>query len=96
MSIYIYFFSPDYQKYFIKLHFTSVILLSVIRITTCAASGRTGPTDEKCTEKYNNTNIELLIPSLIQEEKRSTFNLYGVQRWTAPRGEYYTLVDKSF
>ncbi|XP_018396574.1 PREDICTED: ALK tyrosine kinase receptor [Cyphomyrmex costatus] len=65
---------------------------TVIRITTCGASGNTGPTDKKCTEKYNNTNVELFIPPTTQEEEKSAFNLHGVQRWTAPRGEYYTLI----
>ncbi|KYN34630.1 ALK tyrosine kinase receptor [Trachymyrmex septentrionalis] len=65
---------------------------TVIRITTCAASGREGPTDEKCTEKYNNTNVELFKSSLTPENEKSAFNLYGIQRWTAPRGEYYTLI----
>lgn len=70
----------------------SLILFSVIRITTCGATGRSGPT-EKCAEKYNNTDVELFVPSSTEDqEEKSAFNLYGVQRWTAPRGEYYTLV----
>lgn len=66
--------------------------VSVIRITTCETTGRNGPTTENC-EKFNNTDVELLMPSSTEEEKGSPFNLKGVQRWTAPRGEYYTLVD---
>ncbi|XP_012522088.2 ALK tyrosine kinase receptor [Monomorium pharaonis] len=62
---------------------------TVIRITTCGATGRKGPTAEKCAEKYNDTNVELFMPS---QEEKLVFNLEGVQRWTAPRGEYYTLI----
>ncbi|KAL0123932.1 hypothetical protein PUN28_006035 [Cardiocondyla obscurior] len=65
---------------------------TVVRITTCGASGRDGPTVEQCAEKYNNnTDVELFVPPQDQEEKPA-FNLNGVQRWTVPRGEYYTLI----
>lgn len=67
---------------------------TVIRISTCGVTGRYGPTVENCTEKYNDTNIEMYVPPSTQDqEEKSAFNLEGVQRWTAPRGEYYTLVD---
>lgn len=68
-------------------------LFSVIRITTCGATGRIGPNIEKCAEKYNNTDVELFVPSTQDQEEKPAFILDGVQRWTAPRGEYYTLVD---
>ncbi|XP_076675839.1 anaplastic lymphoma kinase isoform X2 [Andrena cerasifolii] len=58
---------------------------TVIRVTTCGATGRTGPTAEKCAEVYNGTDITLLA-------ENSSLNLNGVQQWTAPRGGYYTLI----
>ncbi|XP_029176509.1 ALK tyrosine kinase receptor-like isoform X2 [Nylanderia fulva] len=67
---------------------------TVIEITTCGATGRTGPIIDECAEKYNSTNVELIVPSSIsdQENMPAIFNSNGVQRWTAPRGEYYTLI----
>ncbi|KMQ91292.1 alk tyrosine kinase receptor-like protein [Lasius niger] len=67
---------------------------SVIRITACGATGRTGPIIEDCAEKHNSTNVELIVPSSTpdQENTPPIFNSNGVQRWTAPRGEYYTLI----
>ncbi|XP_050480798.1 ALK tyrosine kinase receptor isoform X2 [Bombus huntii] len=64
---------------------------TVIRITTCGNTGRTGPNSEQCTEEYNSTDIEVLASSATVEESLPS-NLNGVQRWTAPRGGYYTLI----
>ncbi|XP_024885516.1 leukocyte tyrosine kinase receptor [Temnothorax curvispinosus] len=63
---------------------------TVIRITTCGATGRNGPTYEKC----NDTDVEFLSPSQNEEDKMPfpLIPLNGIQRWTAPRGEYYTLI----
>lgn len=74
------------------------MLISVIQITACGATGRTGPIIEECAEKYNSTNVELIMPRSIpdQENMPVIFNSNGVQRWTAPRGEYYTLVVKKY
>lgn len=70
------------------------ILFTVIRITPCGATGRTGPTVEQCAEEHNGTDVELITPALILPNRdMPAFNLSGVQRWTAPRGEYYTLVE---
>ncbi|XP_067210065.1 ALK tyrosine kinase receptor isoform X2 [Linepithema humile] len=67
--------------------------ISVIRITTCGAVGRTGPNKMQCAEKYNRTDVELIVPSPISEQgDMPVFYLNGVQRWTASRGEYYTLI----
>lgn len=68
-----------------------------IRITSCGATGRKGPTIEKCAEEHNSSDVELVVaPSISeQESKLPIFSSNGVQRWTAPRGEYYTLVDIS-
>ncbi|CAK9818713.1 ALK tyrosine kinase receptor [Anthophora plagiata] len=63
---------------------------TVIRITTCGNNGRIGPTSEQCAEEYNKTDIELITPPPTVEDL--LFNLNGVQRWTAPRGGYYTLI----
>lgn len=63
---------------------------TVIRVTTCGATGRTGPTVEQCAEENNRTEIELIVPSSSQDA--TAFHLNGVQRWTAPRGGYYTLI----
>lgn len=68
-------------------------LLSVIRITACEATGRKGPTIEECAEKHNDTNVELIVRSSDQENTAPIFNSNGTQRWTVPRGEYYTLVN---
>lgn len=76
-----------YRNFFIVLFF--VFVFSVIRITTCGNTGRTGPNSEQCTEEYNSTDIEVLAPSAAVEESPPS-NLNGVQRWTAPRGGYYT------
>ncbi|XP_014489492.1 PREDICTED: ALK tyrosine kinase receptor isoform X2 [Dinoponera quadriceps] len=67
---------------------------TVIRITTCGATGRKGPTAEQCADEYNGTDVELIVPSssLSDQEVTSSHNLNGMQRWTAPRGEYYTLI----
>ncbi|XP_025157747.1 ALK tyrosine kinase receptor [Harpegnathos saltator] len=67
---------------------------TVIRITSCGATGRTGPTAEQCAEEYNGTDVELIVPSSLpdQEVTSGAHNLSGMQRWTAPRGEYYTLI----
>ncbi|XP_017880511.1 ALK tyrosine kinase receptor isoform X2 [Ceratina calcarata] len=64
---------------------------TVIRITTCGNMGRTGPTVKQCAEEYNSTDIELLTPPADSPDPDS-FNLNGIQRWTAPRGGYYTLI----
>ncbi|XP_034171879.1 anaplastic lymphoma kinase isoform X1 [Osmia lignaria lignaria] len=64
---------------------------TVIRIGTCGATGRTGPTPDQCADEYNKTGIELILPPPEMEDPFS-FNLNGVQRWTAPRGGYYTLI----
>ncbi|XP_076176518.1 anaplastic lymphoma kinase isoform X2 [Ptiloglossa arizonensis] len=63
---------------------------TVIRITTCGATGRIGPTAEQCLEEYNKTGVQFVIPPPLLED--SNFHLNGVQRWTAPRGGYYTLI----
>ncbi|XP_015429458.1 PREDICTED: ALK tyrosine kinase receptor [Dufourea novaeangliae] len=63
---------------------------TVIRITTCGATGRTGPTVEQCAAEYNRTDIELIVPPAPLQD--ASFYLNGVQRWTAPRGGYYTLI----
>ncbi|XP_012145693.1 anaplastic lymphoma kinase isoform X2 [Megachile rotundata] len=64
---------------------------TVIKITTCGATGRTGPTRELCSEEYNKTGVELMVPPPDLKDPFS-YNLNGVQRWTAPRGGYYTLI----
>lgn len=53
-----------------------------------------GPTATQCANEYNGTNIEVTPFSLSSSssEEVSNFNLKGIQRWTAPRGGYYTLV----
>ncbi|KAK1117952.1 hypothetical protein K0M31_015619 [Melipona bicolor] len=66
---------------------------TVIRIGTCGNTGRTGPSAEQCAEEYNSTDVELLeAPSTTPLQQPSSLNLNGVQRWTAPRGGYYTLI----
>lgn len=67
--------------------------MAVIRITTCGAIGRIGPTAEQCAEEHNGTNVELITSLALSNHEMLIFNLTGVQRWTAPRGEYYTLVE---
>ncbi|XP_076236265.1 anaplastic lymphoma kinase isoform X2 [Calliopsis andreniformis] len=58
---------------------------TVIRVTTCGATGRMGPTPEQCAEEYNGTDTKLVVED-------SSPNLNGVQQWTVPRGGYYTLI----
>ncbi|KAK9299944.1 hypothetical protein QLX08_007170 [Tetragonisca angustula] len=65
---------------------------TVVRIGTCGNTGRTGPSSEQCAEEYNSTDIELLAPSTTPQQESPFLNLSGVQRWTAPRGGYYTLI----
>ncbi|XP_053974206.1 ALK tyrosine kinase receptor isoform X2 [Hylaeus volcanicus] len=62
---------------------------TVIRISTCGATGRTGPTVEQCMDEHNKTGVELIVPPSSED---TSFNLNGVQKWTVPRGGYYTLV----
>ncbi|XP_031836034.1 anaplastic lymphoma kinase isoform X3 [Nomia melanderi] len=63
---------------------------TVIRLTTCGAKGRIGPTVEQCAKEYNSTDIELIVPPTSLRDP--SFPLNGVQRWTAPHGGYYTLI----
>ncbi|XP_035737787.1 ALK tyrosine kinase receptor-like isoform X3 [Vespa mandarinia] len=66
---------------------------TVIHITTCGATGRIGPTLKQCMEENNRTDIELIEKSSApSQEDLPVFNLDGIQRWTAPRGGYYTLI----
>ncbi|XP_051176144.1 leukocyte tyrosine kinase receptor-like [Leptopilina boulardi] len=67
---------------------------TVVRITTCGQLGRMGPTATQCANEYNGTNIEVTPFSLSSSssEEVSNFNLKGIQRWTAPRGGYYTVI----
>ncbi|KAG7206284.1 hypothetical protein KM043_003665 [Ampulex compressa] len=65
---------------------------TVIRITTCGATGRSGPTVEDCAEEHNGTDVELVMSSTTTSQEEPVSNLSGVQRWTAPRGGYYTLI----
>ncbi|XP_020282879.1 ALK tyrosine kinase receptor isoform X2 [Pseudomyrmex gracilis] len=67
---------------------------TVIRVTTCGATGRFGPTAEQCAGKYSNkSNVEFVAPtSMFDQKDAPVFNLSGIQRWTAPRGDYYTLI----
>lgn len=42
-------------------------------------------------EQNNRTDVELIVkPSASSKEDFPVFNLDGIQRWTAPRGGYYT------
>ncbi|XP_033330553.2 anaplastic lymphoma kinase isoform X2 [Megalopta genalis] len=63
---------------------------TVIRITTCGAIGRTGPTAEQCAEEYNGTNMAF-DPALLRLDE-DMVHLNGVQRWMAPSYGYYTLI----
>jgi len=69
-----------------------ILIFAVIRITTCGATGRTGPTAEQCAEEHNGTDIEVSPTLMLPNRDTLIFNRSGIQRWTAPRGEYYTLV----
>lgn len=54
-----------------------------------------GPSPAQCANEYNGTNIEYVTQSSFpstSNEETSNFHLNGIQRWTAPRGGYYTLV----
>lgn len=68
----------------------TVVSLSVIQITTCGATGRIGPTVEQCAQENNRTDVKLIVPT----DKENALGFSGIQRWIAPRGEYYTLVQK--
>lgn len=77
----------------VEINITKENFVLVIRITTCGHLGRMGPTSEQCANEYNGTNIEVLTPSsssATSNGETSNFNLEGIQRWTAPRGGYYT------
>ncbi|XP_070151129.1 ALK tyrosine kinase receptor isoform X2 [Polyergus mexicanus] len=90
------YFNPDIEFERVPpTHPSFINTTTVIRITACGATGRTGPTIEECAEEHNSTDVELVVPSSIsdQESKLPIFNSNGVQRWTAPRGEYYTLIS---
>ncbi|XP_066597119.1 leukocyte tyrosine kinase receptor [Prorops nasuta] len=67
---------------------------TVVRISTCGARGRTGPTYEQCANEYNGTDVKLLEPpsSASSREDSTSFNMPGVQTWTAPSGGHYTLI----
>lgn len=70
-----------------------VIIDPVIRINTCKAIGRTGPTTEQCAQENNRTNLYNDIDLSISKQNNTLISyMNGIQRWTAPRGEYYTLV----
>ena len=72
----------------------SVVCLkfAVIKVTTCGAIGRMGPTAEQCSHEYNKTDSKLSTspPPTITGDGTMAINLKGIQRWTAPRGGYYT------
>ncbi|KAL6421509.1 hypothetical protein ACFW04_014280 [Cataglyphis niger] len=90
------YFNPDIEFERIPLMHPSFInTTTAIRITSCGATGRMGPTIEECAEEHNSSAVELIVPSSIseQESKLPIFSSNGIQRWTAPRGEYYTLIS---
>jgi len=70
-----------------------ILIFAVIRVTTCGATGRTGPTAEQCAEEHNGTDIEVSPTLVLPNRDALDSNRSGIQRWTAPRGEYYTLVE---
>ncbi|XP_076300861.1 anaplastic lymphoma kinase isoform X1 [Lasioglossum baleicum] len=84
------YYSPVIEHEKIPDQHVDFINETVIRITNCGATGRTGPTAEQCAEEYNRTDAELVVPSGQLEDAFS--HLSGVQRWMAPRGGYYTLI----
>ncbi|KAL1518252.1 hypothetical protein ABEB36_001900 [Hypothenemus hampei] len=54
------------------------------KITTCRNTGRYGPSHQNCTKEYNGTSTSVKV---LHEA-----GLSGVQKWTAPRDGYYTLI----
>ncbi|XP_011703178.1 PREDICTED: ALK tyrosine kinase receptor isoform X2 [Wasmannia auropunctata] len=87
------YYNPMIESEKVPLQHSDFINETVIRITTCGVIGRKGPTRENCTGIYNNTDVKLFDPIKNQDvEERSALDLEGVQRWTAPRGEYYTII----
>ncbi|XP_034934100.1 leukocyte tyrosine kinase receptor isoform X2 [Chelonus insularis] len=72
---------------------------TVIRITTCGATGRYGPTPKQCAREYNKTEAQIEILSspssnngTVNYEDSINFLNHGFQKWTAPSGGYYTLI----
>ncbi|XP_068993762.1 ALK tyrosine kinase receptor isoform X2 [Neodiprion pinetum] len=71
---------------------------TIIRVTTCGALGRFGPTPEQCAPEHRGTDLELLYPStmsattIVAGEKIMISHMRGIQRWTVPRGGYYTII----
>ncbi|XP_011256082.1 ALK tyrosine kinase receptor isoform X1 [Camponotus floridanus] len=89
------YYKPDIESEKVPLQHPDFInKTKVIRITTCGATGRKGPTIEECAEEHNDTNVELIVRSSDQENTAPIFNSNGTQWWTAPRGEYYTLISR--
>ncbi|XP_043282880.1 ALK tyrosine kinase receptor isoform X2 [Venturia canescens] len=71
---------------------------TVVKVTTCGATGRTGPTPQQCAREYNNTDSNPSKNSVMRVAPTSiassapTIDLTGIQHWSAPRGGYYTLI----
>lgn len=67
-----------------------------MKITTCGATGRYGPTRKQCAREYNKTEIQHEILSTFSNlsisDNSTEFNNQNYQKWTAPRGGFYTLV----
>ncbi|XP_011304808.1 ALK tyrosine kinase receptor isoform X2 [Fopius arisanus] len=90
------YYSPVIEsEHQIKQHF-DFANETVIRVTTCGAVGRYGPTLNQCTE-YNAAELESQVvhtasSSNTSLEEISNFHTIGLQKWTVPRGGYYTLI----
>ncbi|XP_012251030.2 ALK tyrosine kinase receptor isoform X2 [Athalia rosae] len=70
---------------------------TTIKITTCGAAGRFGPTPRDCAEIHNGTGLKLLHSSTVSSnitpnEKVVLSYMSGIQRWTVPEGKFYTII----
>ncbi|KAK0161971.1 hypothetical protein PV327_008362 [Microctonus hyperodae] len=75
---------------------------TVVKITTCGAVGRYGPSQMQCAHEYNKTGLEvevISIPTSSSSSSNTTIDgqlvnsrMQGIQKWTAPSGGYYTLI----
>ncbi|XP_063995101.1 leukocyte tyrosine kinase receptor isoform X2 [Diachasmimorpha longicaudata] len=69
----------------------------VIRVTTCGAVGRYGPTLNQCAMEYNGSELDSQVFHTASStntslEEISNFHTIGLQKWIVPRGGYYTLI----
>ncbi|XP_008548464.1 ALK tyrosine kinase receptor isoform X1 [Microplitis demolitor] len=86
------YYSPVIEsEHSIEQHF-DFVNETVMRITTCGATGRYGPTTKQCAREYNKTESEVQVPAFLRVNTTQNDYNQGIQKWEVPSGGYYTLI----